>query len=53
MGLKFAEILEEVELPPGVVNIVTGPGSITGNMIANHPGWMSSALPAAVPLERN
>ena len=38
MGLKFAEILEEVELPPGVVNIVTGPGSITGNMIANHPG---------------
>jgi acyl-CoA reductase-like NAD-dependent aldehyde dehydrogenase len=38
MGLKLAEIFEEVELPPGVVNVVTGPGSVTGNLIANHPG---------------
>jgi acyl-CoA reductase-like NAD-dependent aldehyde dehydrogenase len=39
MGLKLAEILQEVtELPHGVVNVITGPGSITGNMIANHPG---------------
>jgi acyl-CoA reductase-like NAD-dependent aldehyde dehydrogenase len=39
MGLKLAEILHEVtELPPGAVNVITGPGSVTGNMIANHPG---------------
>ncbi len=38
MGLKFAEILEEAELPPGVVNVVTGPGTSTGMAIASHPG---------------
>jgi len=38
IGLKFAEILDKVELPPGVVNIITGPGSSTGQMLASHPG---------------
>ena len=27
LGLKFVEIFEEAGLPPGVLNIVTGPGS--------------------------
>lgn len=36
-ALRLAEILEECELPPGVVNIVTGDGS-TGAALANHPG---------------
>jgi len=36
-ALRLAEIFEEVGLPPGVVNIVTGDGS-TGAAIVNHPG---------------
>jgi aldehyde dehydrogenase (NAD+) len=35
-ALHLAEILQEVELPDGVVNIVTGAGE-TGNAVVNHP----------------
>src|SRR5688572_14372723 len=35
-ALKLAEIIRESELPPGVVNIVTGAGA-TGAAIVNHP----------------
>jgi len=35
-ALKLAEILQEADLPPGVVNFVTGPGS-TGTALVNHP----------------
>ncbi|MCK4873103.1 MAG: aldehyde dehydrogenase family protein [Phycisphaerales bacterium] len=35
--LRLAEILQEVELPPGVVNIVTG-GAKTGEALAAHTG---------------
>ena len=34
-ALLLAEILQEVELPPGVVNIVTGAGK-TGKLLAEH-----------------
>jgi acyl-CoA reductase-like NAD-dependent aldehyde dehydrogenase len=34
--LELAKILKEV-LPPGVVNVVTGLGSTTGNYLLNHP----------------
>ncbi len=36
-ALRLAEILQEVDLPPGVVNIVTGDGS-TGAALVEHPG---------------
>ncbi len=36
-ALRLAEICDEVGLPPGVVNIVTGDGR-TGAAIVNHPG---------------
>ncbi len=36
-ALAFAEILDEIGLPPGVVSIVTGDGAV-GEMIVNHPG---------------
>jgi len=36
-ALRLAEIFEEIDLPPGVVNIVTGDGS-TGAALANHKG---------------
>ncbi len=35
-ALKFAGILQDAGLPPGVVNIVTGPGE-TGAAVARHP----------------
>ena len=35
-ALKFATLLQQAELPPGVVNIVTGPGS-TGAAVVRHP----------------
>nr|WP_246422725.1 aldehyde dehydrogenase family protein [Nocardiopsis mwathae] len=36
-ALVFAEICQEAELPPGVVNIVTGAGE-TGRHLVAHPG---------------
>ena len=36
-ALLFAEICQQAELPPGVVNIVTGAGA-TGQAIVDHPG---------------
>ncbi|MBS1744492.1 MAG: aldehyde dehydrogenase family protein [Bacteroidetes bacterium] len=35
-ALKLAEIIREADLPPGVVNIITGAGE-TGAAIVNHP----------------
>ena len=35
--LKYAEIIEQLGLPPGVVNIVTGPGGTVGEALAGHP----------------
>ena len=34
---KLAEILEEAGLPPGVLNVVTGPGETVGREIARNP----------------
>ena len=34
-ALKLAEIIQEADLPPGVVNIVTGAGK-TGSLLVNH-----------------
>ncbi|HEY8091989.1 MAG TPA: aldehyde dehydrogenase family protein, partial [Polyangiaceae bacterium] len=36
-ALLLARLIEEAELPPGVVNIVTGAGA-TGAAVASHPG---------------
>jgi len=35
-ALKLAEIIQEADLPPGVVNIITGAGTM-GAAIVNHP----------------
>ncbi|MCS5719314.1 aldehyde dehydrogenase family protein [Herbiconiux sp. CPCC 205763] len=35
-ALIFAEIVQQAELPPGVVNIITGAGE-TGRALVNHP----------------
>ncbi|MFO0356247.1 MAG: aldehyde dehydrogenase family protein [Sphingobacteriaceae bacterium] len=36
-ALKLAEIIQDADLPPGVVNIITGFGN-TGASMVNHPG---------------
>ncbi len=36
-ALLFAEICQQAELPPGVVNILTGAGK-TGSLVVSHPG---------------
>jgi betaine-aldehyde dehydrogenase len=36
-ALKFMEVMEKVDLPPGAVNLITGPGSSVGNLLASHP----------------
>ena len=36
-ALLFAEVCQQADLPPGVVNIVTGAGA-TGAALVGHPG---------------
>jgi acyl-CoA reductase-like NAD-dependent aldehyde dehydrogenase len=37
-ALALGEIAVEVGLPPGVLNVLTGPGSSVGQAIVDHPG---------------
>ena len=37
-GIALAECVVEADLPPGVFNLVTGPGSVVGDEIARSPG---------------
>ena len=37
-ALALAEVASEVGLPPGVLNVITGPGATVGQMIVEHPG---------------
>lgn len=36
--LVLAEIFQECGLPDGVVNVITGPGSVVGEVLVTHPG---------------
>src|SRR2546421_52362 len=36
-GAKFVEVLDEAGFPPGVVNLLTGSGSVVGDGIVGHP----------------
>jgi len=36
-ALLLAEVIEQAELPPGVVNVIPGPGGRTGGWLAAHP----------------
>jgi aldehyde dehydrogenase (NAD+) len=50
-ALLFAEICEEIGLPPGVVNIVTGAGR-TGEAIVRHPGVAKIAFTGSTEVGR-
>ena len=36
-ALRLAQLIEEIELPPGVVNVVTGYGQTAGQALVDHP----------------
>lgn len=37
VALRFAQILHDAGLPPGVLNVVTGAGGTVGNTLVDHP----------------
>jgi len=37
-ALRFADLVQEVGIPAGVINIVTGTGAAAGDMLVRHPG---------------
>ncbi len=50
-ALKFAEIIQEAGLPPGVVNFVTGAGE-TGAAVVNHPAAAKVAFTGSTEVGR-
>ncbi len=36
--LQLAELSERAGFPPGVIQVLTGPGAVTGEALARHPG---------------
>ena len=48
--LRFAELLAEGGLPPGVFNVVTGSGSLTGTALVKHPGVRKIAFTGSTPV---
>ena len=52
-ALKFAEIVREAGLPPGVVNIVTGEASSVGEALVNHPDINKIAFTGSTEVGRS
>ena len=50
--LKFAEYAREAGLPPGVLNIVPGKGSVVGNALVDHPGVDAIAFTGSTEVGR-
>ncbi len=52
-ALKFAEIMQEIDLPPGVVNIVTGEASQVGEALVRHPDVNKIAFTGSTEVGRS
>jgi len=52
-ALKFAEIMQEVELPAGVVNILTGEASQVGEALVRHPDVNKIAFTGSTDVGRS
>src|SRR5205823_1223239 len=52
-ALKFAEIVQEIGLPPGVVNILTGEASQVGEAIVRHPDINKIAFTGSTDVGRS
>lgn len=50
--LYFAKLCEQVGLPPGVINIVTGRGSTIGDYLANHNDIDKVSFTGSTPVGR-
>lgn len=50
--LEFTKLLDQV-LPPGVVNVVTGKGSSTGNFVLEHEGFSKLAFTGSTDVGYN
>lgn len=50
-ALLFAEICSQIGLPPGVLNILTGPGS-TGSLLVKHPDLKKIAFTGSTEVGR-
>ena len=48
--LRFAELLSEGGVPPGVFNVVTGRGSLTGTALVTHPHVRKIAFTGSTPV---
>src|SRR4051794_15365629 len=48
--LRFAELLAEGGLPPGVFNVVTGSGPVTGTALVTHPTVRKVAFTGSTPV---
>ncbi|WP_344958669.1 aldehyde dehydrogenase family protein [Zobellella aerophila] len=49
-ALRFAELVQEAGIPDGVVNIVTGRGSVVGEAMATHPGIDKLSFTGSTPV---
>jgi acyl-CoA reductase-like NAD-dependent aldehyde dehydrogenase len=52
-AVKLMECLEEAEVPPGVVNLVTGLGPVVGDEIVSHPGTNAVGFTGSPPTGRH
>ncbi len=52
LALKMAEMLSEAGLPPGVLNVVTGPGGTPGDALASHKGVNMISLTGSTEVGR-
>ncbi len=48
--LRLGELGLEAGLPPGVLNVITGKGSVIGNALVNHPGVDKIAFTGSTPV---
>lgn len=49
IAIKLAECIQEADVPPGVVNLVTGPGPVVGDEIVAHPGTHAVGFTGSPP----
>lgn len=53
LALKLAEVLNEAGLPPGVFNVITGPGGSLGDALASHKGVNMISLTGSTEVGRH
>ncbi len=49
-ALAFADICREANLPKGALNVITGYGKETGELLSNHPGVNHISFTGSVPV---